>query len=776
MRSWMLVVIVGVVIIGEIATAFVFGSSGSSAGSNGAKKDMSAEILMAFLGLDALIYLAYCLGAVGQITASNFSRFVEDVMGVAKNPLPIRFTGWTKTYLLMFVMLWFITVAYIASNKHEYMKMKEYGTAKFISPEEFNKKYRSKDDNNKILSQKARISRDGRFTMRNNNMLVQGGSGAGKTMFLVTPNLLASVKGKPVTQVYTDPKGEILRDNGNYLKVHGKNIIVFDLINMMGHYNPIKYIRKSTDVIKLITNLIQNTTPKGASKGDPFWEKAEGMFLMSLLYYVWMVEPKHKRNFRSVMDLLKIARIPEDEDDETELDKKMYELDENHPARLSYEKVRRGAVDTVRSIIISANSRLAFLQDESILKMLDYDEINIPELGRGVGYDSKKSSALFLVIPDSDTTYNFVVGMLYTQIFQELYYQADFECGGRLPVPVEVWFDEFANIALPDGFIQLLSTMRSREISANIIIQFNDQVTALFEKLKNGIKANCDTFVYLGANDEESQKEISQRLGKRTVEKASTSQSKGRNGSFSQSNDVLGRELMLPDEVALIGDDKEIVFVRGSHPVLDTKFKPFKTKEFIESRKLGHYDPDPLGLEAKEEEVKILSEAEANRLKRMNDEGDISLKEISLSPEIIMNMDIAALVKAEEEKAMSVEEAVAEAGKYREELLESAKTEEEARERMIAAQKTIDQKRGKVAAPVAEKDPSKVSSELENSIEERIAKHAFSPEQMEQAMKGMSAGLSEETILKYFRPEIPAERMEYLRRIAELGQKKGQAG
>lgn len=321
--------------------------------------------------------------------------------------------------------------------------------------------------------------------------------------------------------ICTDPKGEILRSCGQMLKNNGYNVKVINLLEMdkSDCYNPFSYIREETDVVKLITNLISNTTPKGATPSDPFWEKAEGLFLQSIFYYVWLEVQPAKRNFETVLKLLGEAEVTE-QGKASKLDVRMKFLEEssplgaNHPAVKQYNKCMRGAGDTVRSIIISANSRLAFLENKQVLRLLSKDELNLSDIGIGVNGDGETKTALFCVIPDSDKSYNFIIGMLYTQIFQELYYQADFNYGGRLPIHVTFMLDEFANVALPDDFCSLLSTMRSREISSIIIIQNFAQLKALFKDTWETIPGNCDTFIYLGGNEQSTHKYVSELLGK----------------------------------------------------------------------------------------------------------------------------------------------------------------------------------------------------------------------------------------------------------------------
>ena len=473
-----------------------------------------------------------------------------------------------------------IVVMYYTSQRN-YMPGKEFGTAKFESPKRANSILADKDENyNRILSQNVKMSLDFRRLKLNGNILICGGSGAGKTFYEVKPNLMAMPH--HCSFICTDPKGEILRSCGQMLKDNGYNVKVINLLEMdkSDCYNPFHYIREETDVVKLITNLISNTTPKGATPSDPFWEKAEGLFLQSIFYYVWLELPVSQRNFESVLKLIGEAEVA-GEGKQSELDKRMKNLEKtsklgrNHPALKQYNKCMRGAGDTVRSIIISANSRLAFLENKQVLRLLSKDELNLAELGIGVNGDKQTKTALFCVIPDSDKSYNFIIGMLYTQIFQELYYQADFVCGGRLPIHVTFMLDEFANVALPDDYCSLLSTMRSREISSIIIIQNFAQLKALFKDTWETIPGNCDTFIYLGGNEQSTHKYVSELLGKGTIDKKSSGETRGRQGSSSRNYDVLGRELFTADEVRKLDNKKCIIFIRGFDPIMDNKYIPF---------------------------------------------------------------------------------------------------------------------------------------------------------------------------------------------------------
>ena len=506
----------------------------------------------------------------------EFGDFVNNLTEVISYPLRDYYNEYTLKAVGIAEFIYAIVMVMYYTSQRSMMPGREFGTARLATPKEVNKVIKDKDDSkNRILSQNVRMSLDTRKTKLNDNVLIIGGSGAGKTFYEVKPNLMQ----RNSSFIVTDPKGEILRSEGEMLKANGYNVKVINLLEMdkSDCYNPFVYLREETDVVKLVTNIMSNTTPKNASSSDPFWDKAEGLFLQSLFYYVWLETPIAKRNMATVMELIGKAEVTE-KDKPSELDKQMSFLEHtsplgaNHPAVKQYKKCMRGAGDTIRSIIISANSRLAKLENKQVLRLLSKDDLNLAELGTGVSNDGKTKTALFCVIPDSDKSYNFIIGMLYTQIFQELYYQADFNYGGRLPIHVTFMLDEFANVALPDDYCSLLSTMRSREISSIIIIQNLAQIKALFKDTWETIPGNCDTLVYLGGNEQSTHEYISKLLGKATIDKKSTGESRGRQGSSSRNYDVLGREIMTPDEVRKMDNSKCLIFIRGLDPVLDGKY------------------------------------------------------------------------------------------------------------------------------------------------------------------------------------------------------------
>ena len=457
-------------------------------------------------------------------------------------------------------------------NRKNYRRNEEYGSAKWANNKAVNKKYTEKDYySNKILSQNVRIGLDGRRHRRNLNTLVIGGSGAGKTRFFGKPNLMQC----NTSFVVLDPKGEQLRDVGKLLEKEGYVIKVVDLINMnRSHcYNPFRYIKDDKDVLKLITNLIRNTTPKGSQTNDPFWEKSETALLEALCLYLLHEAPEEEQNFTMVMEMIAAAEVKEDDEEyQSPLDELFERLEIRNPNSLAlkqYKIYKQAAGKTAKSILISVGVRLSAFNLESIASLTATDELELDLVG-------ERKTAIFAVIPDNDSTFNFLIGMLYTQLFQMLYYQADIVHGGALPVPVHFLMDEFANVALPDEFDKLLSTMRSRLIFVSIIIQNLAQIKGLYKDSWESIVGNCDTLYYLGGNEQSTHKFMSEYLGKETLDTNTYGKSSGRSGNYSTNYQQAGRELLTPDEVRLLDNDYGLLFIRGERPVFDKKYDILK--------------------------------------------------------------------------------------------------------------------------------------------------------------------------------------------------------
>ena len=418
------------------------------------------------------------------------------------------------------------------------------------SPREVNKKYSAKQfSENKILTQHVRISYDSRRHRRNLLTLVIGGSGAGKTRFFARPNLMQA----NTSFVVLDPKGENLRDTGQLLEAKGYEIRVLDLINMeKSHcYNPFVYLKDDNDVQRLVTNLFKATTPKGSQSQDPFWNTAASMLLLALIFYLKYEAPADEQNFPMVMELLRAGEVREDNEEyQSPLDELFERLEMREPEHIAvkyYKDYHSGSAKTLKSIQITLAARLEKFNLSGLAALTATDELNLPALG-------ERKMALFAIIPDNDTSYNFLVSLLYTQLFQQLFYLADHRYGGRLPVHVHFLMDEFANVSLPDDFDKILSVMRSREVSVSIILQNLAQLKALFEKQWEGIVGNVDEFLYLGGNEQGTHKFVSELLGKATIDMNTYGKSGGRSGNYSTNYQISGRDmtyLLVKSSVAL---------------------------------------------------------------------------------------------------------------------------------------------------------------------------------------------------------------------------------
>lgn len=533
------------------------------------RKDKQVELVFYFVGAVFIAWLSVLVAPCIHEGLFEAIIYLNDAMN---SPFSFELCQDTLKCILISESIYSFSYLAYYYNRKNYRRNEEYGSAKWANNKAVNKKYAEKDYySNKILSQNVRIGLDGRRHRRNLNTLVIGGSGAGKTRFFGKPNLMQC----NTSFVVLDPKGEQLRDVGNLLEKEGYVIKVVDLINMnRSHcYNPFRYIKDDKDVLKLITNLIRNTTPKGSQTNDPFWEKSETALLEALCLYLLHEAPEEEQNFTMVMEMIAAAEVKEDDEEyQSPLDELFERLEIRNPNSLAlkqYKIYKQAAGKTAKSILISVGVRLSAFNLESIASLTATDDLELDLVG-------ERKTAIFAVIPDNDSTFNFLIGMLYTQLFQMLYYQADIVHGGALPIPVHFLMDEFANVALPDEFDKLLSTMRSRLIFVSIIIQNLAQIKGLYKDSWESIVGNCDTLYYLGGNEQSTHKFMSEYLGKETLDTNTYGKSSGRSGNYSTNYQQAGRELLTPDEVRLLDNDYGLLFIRGERPVFDKKYDILK--------------------------------------------------------------------------------------------------------------------------------------------------------------------------------------------------------
>ncbi|MCL2301555.1 MAG: type IV secretory system conjugative DNA transfer family protein [Firmicutes bacterium] len=530
------------------------------------KRDNPKQLyIVAALGIVPVVWLALLIaphlggGLVGIINGFSAAMDAPTDITICEDSL--------KTVLVLLLAYVFGIGMYLSSRKN-YRRREEHGSAKWGEAAAVNRKYADPAfTQNKLLTQNVRIGLDGHKHRRNLNVLICGGSGAGKTRFYCKPNVLQC----NTSMIVLDPKGEICRDTGNLLRAQGIDVKVLDLINMWkSHcYNPFVYLREDNDVQRLVTNLFKATTPKGSQSNDPFWDTAASMLLLALIFYLKHEAPEDEQNFPMVMEMLRAGEVHEDDDNyRSPLDALFERLEMRDPGHIAlkyYKDYRSGSAKTLKSIQITLAARLEKFNLSSLAALTATDELDLGSIG-------ERKTVLFVIIPDNDTSFNFLVSILYTQLFQQLFYAADHKYRGSLPMPVHFLLDEFANVSLPDDFDKILSVMRSRGVSVSIILQNMAQLKALFEKQHESIVGNCDTFLYLGGNEQATHKFVSELLGKETIDTNTYGHSYGRNGNYSRNDQNAGRELMTPDEVRLLDNRYALLFIRGERPVMDDKF------------------------------------------------------------------------------------------------------------------------------------------------------------------------------------------------------------
>ena len=522
---------------------------------------------------------------VAVLLSTNFERGISilelfpKMTKALNNPFALSYNEHTLSFIAVFSMIYGVGVSAYYSSYGKRRIGEEHGSASWGNPKAVCRQFSQDKKTDRILTQNVRMGLDGYKHQRNLNTLVIGGSGAGKTRGYALPNIMQANS----SFIVTDAKGEIIRSVGNLLIKEGYDIKVLDLINFQNSdkYNPFRYILEEKDVIKLINNLIRNTTPKGASSSEPFWEKSETALLQALMFYLLMEAPLEEQNFGMIMTMLEYAGASEENEQYlSPVDLLFMALEDTSPNSIAlrqYQIFKQAAGKTAKSILVSVSVRLAVFNLEQIRNMTNDDELDIASIG-------EKKTALFAIVPDNDTSFNFLIGLCYTQIFQTLYYEADYKHKGRLPVPVHFVLDEFPNISIPEEFDKCLATMRSRGISASIIIQNLAQLKSMFKgdrDMWETIAGNCDSLLYLGGNETSTHEVISKMLGKATIDTRSYGHSKGKNGSYSTNKQIIGRELLLPNEVREIDNDYCVLFIRGTKPVWDRKFK-------LESHRKNH--------------------------------------------------------------------------------------------------------------------------------------------------------------------------------------------
>ena len=532
--------------------------------------DRRAAVILSLIGIIPVVWLGLL---IAPSVKGGLPEILTSLMNAMNDPFHIELCEDSVKAVLVLLLCYGMGVGIYFSTRRNYRRREEHGSAKWGSASAVNKKYAQQPKSeNKLLTQNVAIGLNAKKHRRNLNTLVIGGSGAGKTRFFCKPNLMQCCRN---SYFVLDPKGEIVRDVGELLSQKEYEVRVLDLISMeKSHcYNPFVYLQSDNDIQRLVTNLFKATTPKGSQSNDPFWDTSASMLLSALVYYLHYEAPEDEQNFAMVMEMLRAGAIENEEDSRpTPLDYLFADLEMDRPDHIAlkyYRSYHAGSAKTLKSIQITLAVRLEKFNLESLAALTCTDELDLASMG-------EKKVALFAIIPDNDSSFNFLVSILYTQLFQQLFFSADHIHGGALPIPVHFLMDEFANVSLPDDFDKILPVMRSRGVSVSIILQNLAQLKALFEKQWESIVGNCDEFLYLGGNEQSTHKYVSELLGKSTIDTNTYGKSSGRSGNYSTNYQISGRELLTPDEVRMLDNQYAILFIRGERPVLDFKYDILK--------------------------------------------------------------------------------------------------------------------------------------------------------------------------------------------------------
>lgn len=551
-------------------------------------------VIMAVIGIIPVVYLGLLLANAFDYGYNLLTAF----SWISENPFSIRFCESTPKTVMTLLFIYGFVVLYFITEMKNYRHGEEHGGAKWGDPAKINRKYTDKHSKfeNKILTQNVSMGFDGHKHKRNLNTVVVGGSGAGKTKFITQPNILQC----STSYVILDPKGESLRENGNLLKEKGYDIKILNFKELQkSHcYNPFAFIENDDDVQKIATILMRATTPKDSKDNDPYWVQQAEILLKAFMFYLYYEAPDYEQNFSFLLTMLREAQVSEGKEEEKSIIDRLFdELEEREPDHMAikyYRDVRPVPGRTYNTIRSTLTGRLEKFNLKSIANITSNNDLDFVSLGT-------KKTALFLVIPDNDKSYNFLVSILYLQMFQQLENYADSLPGQMLPMHVQFLMDEFANVALPDDFDQTLSVARSRGFSFTIILQNLSQLKSLFEKQWESIMGNCDSFVYLGGNEQSSHKYVSDLLGPETIDVQNFSKSHGRNGSYSTNYQKSGRELLKPDEVRMLENEYALLFIRGSRPVMDKKYNVWEhpNAKYTTLKGGEPYDDEGLNLKKK---------------------------------------------------------------------------------------------------------------------------------------------------------------------------------
>lgn len=721
------------------------------------------------IGLFILLILAYFGCGLLKLDGVTINNYQQKLLYIFTHPFRNWWTKKTPAFMSVVFVAWIMFIAYYLDQNRNYHFGVENGSEQWADVNKLSKTLRdSKNEkNNTYLSERIAVSNN---ALSNMNMLVIGGSGSYKTTSVLTPNLLLA----GMTNVILDIKGDLLRKHGNYLKEHGVKVKSFNLINPeeSDRYNPMQYLQKETDVIRLITNMQASVKPPDAQKGDPFWDDGVALYLQAMFFHEWLTAKEENRK-PTLNNILKLVNMESkhvgdgEEDDKTELQLEMDRLAELHgddyPPVRDYRKLKEGATETVRSIIIMVNAMLRLCETSALKRLFEDDDIDIPSLGLGVDGNPNKKTALFLVMPDNDQSFNFLISMFYTQLFDVLIRIADHKCHGSLPIHVRLWADEFYAGPKPTNTEVLMGTIRSRNLSIVPILQSIAQIKAVFPQEKWEVFLdNCAVMIYLGSGPAafSTHEYISKLLGEMTIDTRNDGVTTGSHGSSSLNNQRAGRGLMTPGEVKRLDRKKCLIFMEGQYPILDWKNLPFETPEWKESERLA-------GKEGYKHPARVVYNPKTMTYRTIRNESKF---------QAIDKKDVAFYKEAEKtDNSIKVCEVNEEEFLYLNFNVEPKPTEEELIQMLIQNRNEMEESKEK-----PESNNSKVPKfgtnkkntdtkqdewNLSGSIEQCIIRYAsrLNGEQINQILLGLEQGLTDEQVKSYF--TLPADKMKQQRNM-----------
>lgn len=721
------------------------------------------------IGLFILLILAYFGCGLLKLDGVTINNYQQKLLYIFTHPFRNWWTKKTPAFMSVVFVAWIMFIAYYLDQNRNYHFGVENGSEQWADVNKLSKTLRdSKNEkNNTYLSERIAVSNN---ALSNMNMLVIGGSGSYKTTSVLTPNLLLA----GMTNVILDIKGDLLRKHGNYLKEHGVKVKSFNLINPeeSDRYNPMQYLEKETDVIRLITNMQASVKPPDAQKGDPFWDDGVALYLQAMFFHEWLTAKEENRK-PTLNNILKLVNMESkhvgdgEEDDKTELQLEMDRLAELHgddyPPVRDYRKLKEGATETVRSIIIMVNAMLRLCETSALKRLFEDDDIDIPSLGLGVDGNPNKKTALFLVMPDNDQSFNFLISMFYTQLFDVLIRIADHKCHGSLPIHVRLWADEFYAGPKPTNTEVLMGTIRSRNLSIVPILQSIAQIKAVFPQEKWEVFLdNCAVMIYLGSGPAafSTHEYISKLLGEMTIDTRNDGVTTGSHGSSSLNNQRAGRGLMTPGEVKRLDRKKCLIFMEGQYPILDWKNLPFDTPEWKESERLA-------GKEGYKHPVRVVYNPKTMTYRTIRNESKfqaIDKKDVAFYKEAEKTDNSIKVCKVNEEEFLYLNFNV-EPKPTEEELIQMLIQNRNEMEESKEKPESNNSKVPKFGTNKKNTDTKQDEWNLSGSIEQCIIRYAsrLNGEQINQILLGLEQGLTDEQVKSYF--TLPADKMKQQRNM-----------